>query len=114
MHVISMNMDILGMVSGIVDDVTLNDGESFYVVVKATNALGHVISHHSNGVTIILEPLVPGIVRDGDVIGTDLNFWPHIDHLTANWDSFGNDQDLNMDIMNNGNEKVFQYSINIL
>lgn len=71
------------------DGLILQEGESFYVVLEVTNFIGHVFALRSSGFTIRTEPLVPGIVRDGDVIGVDLNYWPRIDALPANWDGFG-------------------------
>ena len=67
----------------------LKDGESYFVVVRATNKLGYVHTIHSNGVTVQLEPLLPGNVRDGDIFGKDLNFQQSITSISANWDGFG-------------------------
>ena len=80
-----------------VDDVLLNDGESYYAIVRATNAIDFVVTARSDGITIQLEPLIPGSVRDGDLFGIDLNFWPHIDNLSANWDGFGSDHTVKME-----------------
>jgi hypothetical protein len=43
----------------------------------------------TNGVTVKQEPLIPGKVFDGEVIGYDLNFLKSIAMVTANWDGFG-------------------------
>ena len=36
--------------------------------------------------------MLPGNVRDGDIIGKDLNFQPSVTSLSANWDGFGQPQ----------------------
>ena len=69
--------------------MALKDGESYFVVLRVTNKLGFVYTVHSNGVTVKLEPLLPGNVRDGDIVGTDLNYQPSFTSLSANWDGFG-------------------------
>ena len=71
----------------------MRDGESFFVELRVTNALGYSYSIHSDGVTIQLEPLIPGQVLDGNTPGVDLNFQPSTDTLSANWNGFGSDKD---------------------
>ena len=73
-------------------------------MVRATNVLGFPYSLHSNGVTVQLEPLLPGRVRDGDVIGFDLNYQASITQLSANWDDFGKDK--KVDSVPNGNGTI--------
>ena len=71
------------------DELPLTDGESYFVVVRATNKLGYVNTIHSDGVTVQVEPLLPGNVRDGDLVGKDLNYQQSITSISANWDAFG-------------------------
>lgn len=71
------------------DELPLTDGESYFVVVRATNKLGYVNTIHSDGVTVQVEPLLPGNVRDGDLVGKDLNYQQSITSISANWDGFG-------------------------
>ena len=70
------------------DELALKDGESYFVILRVTNKLGFVYTVHSDGVTVKLEPLLPGNVRDGGIVGTDLNYQPSITSLSANWDGF--------------------------
>ena len=84
------------------DAVQLSDEETYYVVVRATNAINHMFYARSNGVKVLLEPLIPGQVKDGDIIGTDLDFWPYIDRLSANWDGFGEDSEEHIQVDNKG------------
>ena len=58
-------------------------------MVTATNLLNYTYSLHSDGVSIKLEPPPPGIVRDGDIVGVDLNYQTSLHKLSANWDGFG-------------------------
>ncbi|XP_066298079.1 uncharacterized protein [Branchiostoma lanceolatum] len=79
------------------DEFDLRDGETYYTVVRATNQLGYSYSVRSDGVTVKLEPLVPGVVRDGPIIGFDLSHQQSVSSLSANWDSFGKDYGLGDD-----------------
>ena len=54
-----------------------------------TNKLGFDYTVHSFGVTVKLEPLLPGNVQEGDIVGTDLNYQSSVTSLSANWDGFG-------------------------
>ncbi|XP_070564497.1 uncharacterized protein [Ptychodera flava] len=78
-----------GRTDATTDGFHMQDGESYYIIVKATNALGFVHSVRSDGVAIAVEPLYPGNVRDGDIIGVDLNYQTPVTTLSGNWDGFG-------------------------
>ena len=80
---------IVGTTTAEADELPVKDGDSIFVVVRATNMLGYVQTLRSNGITVKLEPMVPGNVRDGDIIGVDLNYQPSVSTLSANWDGFG-------------------------
>ncbi|XP_078620549.1 uncharacterized protein LOC144887293 isoform X2 [Branchiostoma floridae x Branchiostoma japonicum] len=84
-------------------NIKAKDGESFFVVVRATNQLGDNFVQRSNGIRVKLEPLRPGIVRDGAIPGMDLNYQPSNTTLSANWDQFGND--IFVPEVANGNER---------
>ena len=75
--------------SGINDELDMLNGELYYSLLRVTNALDHTYIIRSNGVTVKQEPLIPGKVFDGEVIGYDLNFLKSIAMVTANWDGFG-------------------------
>ena len=70
----------------------LRDGESYFTVVRVTNKLGYTYALRSDGIAIQLEPLLPGKVRDGPIIGRDLNYQQSTSQLHGNWDSFGQDR----------------------
>lgn len=72
-----------------VSEIEITDGESFFTVVTATNLLGYTYSLRSDGITIKLEPPLPGVVRDGDMVGVDLGYQASLHKLSANWDGFG-------------------------
>ncbi|KAI8486030.1 hypothetical protein Bbelb_361300, partial [Branchiostoma belcheri] len=78
-----------GQTSGNNDELHMQDGETFFVAVRATNEMDFTYTVRSDGITVTLEPLIPGEVRDGGVVGYDLNLQPSITTLSANWDSFG-------------------------
>ena len=82
-----------GQTYGVVDGIQLTDGETYFVTVRGVNMLDYPVTVRSSGVTIDLEPLLPGVVKDGDVIGIDLKYQVSITSLAANWDGFGADQD---------------------
>lgn len=71
------------------DELNLKDGEAYFVIVRATNKLGFAYTMHSDGLTVQLEPMLPGNVRDGDIVGVDLNYQLSVTTLSANWDGFG-------------------------
>ena len=75
------------------DGLDMHDGDSFFIELRVTNMLGFTYSVRSDGVTIQLEPLIPGQVYDGLVTGVDLSFQPSTTTLSANWDGFGYDKD---------------------
>ena len=75
--------------SGMNDELEMLNGELYYSLLRVTNALNYTYIIRSDGVTIKQEPLIPGKVYDGDVIGYDLNFLPSKSMVTANWDGFG-------------------------
>jgi hypothetical protein len=55
--------------SGINDELDMLNGELYYSLLRVTNALDHTYIIRSNGVTVKQEPLIPGKVIDGEVIG---------------------------------------------
>ena len=68
------------------------DDETYYVTVKAVDALGHIIIRRSDGVTIKRDPLIPGQVYDGLLTGQDLTYQVDTTSLSANWNGFGGHQ----------------------
>ena len=94
----------------IANDVSLENGKSYYSVIRATNKLGYVRTLRSDGVRVTsavsagnavvvdnvtsagMEPgpcsVVPGSVKDGGKGGVDVNFQTSTDALSANWDGF--------------------------
>ena len=71
------------------DELDMLNGELYYSLLRVTNALDYTYIIRSNGVTIKREPLIPGKLFDGEVIGYDLSFLRSIAMVTANWDGFG-------------------------
>ena len=71
------------------DELDMLNGELYYSLLRVTNALDHTYIIRSNGVTVKQEPLIPGKVFDGEVIGYDLSFLGSKAMVTANWDGFG-------------------------
>ena len=65
------------------------DDETYYILVKAVDALGNTIIRRSDGVTIKRDPLIPGRVYDGMLTGQDLTYQVDTTSLSANWDGFG-------------------------
>ena len=72
-----------------VDELNIHDRESFFVKLTARNYLNHTIHLHSDGITIKLEPVIPGTVRDGIIQGVDLSYQVHNDSIGCHWDGFG-------------------------
>ena len=65
------------------------DGETYYTVVRATNALNIPITLRSDGITVKRDPLIPGQVYDGLVVGFDLIYQKETDTISASWSGFG-------------------------
>ena len=65
------------------------DGETYYTVVRATNALNIPITLRSDGITIKRDPLIPGQVYDGLLAGFDLTYQKETDTISASWSGFG-------------------------
>ncbi|CAC5409205.1 unnamed protein product [Mytilus coruscus] len=75
--------------SGMNDELEMLNGELYYSLLRVTNALNYTYMIRSNGVTVKQEPLIPGKVFDGDLLGYDLNFLNSKAMVTVNWDGFG-------------------------
>ena len=71
------------------DQLHLFHGEVCYSLLRVTNALGFQYMLRSDGITIHDQPLVPGFVYDGDVIGYDLDVINSKSTVTCNWKGFG-------------------------
>ncbi|KAJ8321023.1 hypothetical protein KUTeg_002610 [Tegillarca granosa] len=84
--------------SGINDELKMKNGELYYSLLRVTNALGYTYIIRSNGVTIEIDPLLPGEVFDGDIEGWDLQFQPSRTKVSANWRGFGLPADANQQI----------------
>ncbi|XP_066289761.1 uncharacterized protein [Branchiostoma lanceolatum] len=82
-----------GQTYGNNNELQMRDGETFFVAVRATNEMDFTYTVRSDGITVMLEPMIPGEVRDGVIVGYDLNFQPSITSLSANWDRFGENRD---------------------
>lgn len=51
--------------------------------------LGFIYTLRSDGVTIKSNPMLPGMVYDGDVTGYDLKVLSSRTLVSANWEGFG-------------------------
>lgn len=80
-----------GRTFGVNDQLTMKNKQRFYQLLRVTNALGFTYTLKSNGITVRDDPLVPGEVNDGDVIGFDLQFLRTTTKVSANWGMFGSD-----------------------
>ena len=67
----------------------MTDGEAYYVLVRAVNALGLVITVRSDGITVKRDPLIPGYVYDGPLVGVDMTYQQETDRISASWSGFG-------------------------
>lgn len=77
------------LTEGMVDGLSLLNGELYYSLVKVTTALGYSYILRSDGVTIQQNALLPGRVLDGDMAGYDLNVLPSQSIVYGSWDGFG-------------------------
>ncbi len=70
-------------------EIEMKDGETYYTVVRATNALNIPITLRSDGITVKRDPLIPGQVYDGLLVGFDLTYQKETDTISASWSGFG-------------------------
>ncbi|XP_071798137.1 uncharacterized protein [Asterias amurensis] len=70
-------------------DIAMIDGETYYTVVRATNALNIPITLRSDGITVKREALIPGQVYDGLLVGFDISYQKETDTISASWSGFG-------------------------
>ena len=73
----------------VTEDVNLRNGERYYVVVRLVTASGQTVVDRSDGVTVDIEPPVPGQVFDGLDSGEDANYQASVTTLSATWLPFG-------------------------
>jgi hypothetical protein len=78
-----------GYLTAMNNQLSLEDGRIYSVVTKSTDVAGRIIVQKSNGVTVNTRPLRPGNVRDGVIVGNDIDFQMSGNSMSANWDSFG-------------------------
>ncbi|XP_070555131.1 uncharacterized protein [Ptychodera flava] len=78
-----------GQTYGTDNELSLSEGETYFLVmiIRATNLLGNQPSR--DGMSIKFGLLFPGHVKDSDVIGFYINYWPSVTLLSVNWDGFG-------------------------
>lgn len=84
--------------SGVNDELKMSNRELYYSLLRVTNALGYTYIIRSNGVTIEIDPLLPGEVFDGDIEGWDLQFQQSKTKVSANWRGFGLPAEANQQI----------------
>ncbi|XP_045189288.2 uncharacterized protein LOC123546793 [Mercenaria mercenaria] len=71
------------------DEVSLENGMKYVIIVKTLDFLDRVRIARSDGVTVRIQPPLSGNVRDG--LHGNLNYQFSFTELSANWDSFGDD-----------------------
>ena len=71
------------------DELQLSNMHTYYAVVRITDNHNRTLTAKSNGVTINIQPPVPGAVREGKTEGEDINYQESVEELSANWDKFG-------------------------
>ena len=71
------------------DNLAIDKDTKVYVLVNLNSSLGYVRSARSDGITVQVDPLIPGIVYDGPFPGVDFNHQASLTTLMANWNSFG-------------------------
>ncbi|XP_046375524.2 uncharacterized protein LOC124148470 [Haliotis rufescens] len=74
------------------DELTLGYMKTYRVIVRTTDALNRTMEGRSDGVMVKIKPPVPGNVRDG--IAADINYQLPTNYLAANWDPFGEIDDM--------------------
>ncbi|XP_021370398.1 uncharacterized protein LOC110461300 [Mizuhopecten yessoensis] len=69
------------------DELQLINGITYMNVIRTTDGLNRTIEHSSDGITVNIQPPSPGFVRDG--LEEDINYQLAHEHLSGNWDEFG-------------------------
>ncbi|XP_038050728.1 uncharacterized protein LOC119723897 [Patiria miniata] len=87
-------------------DVKMVDDETYYSVVRATNALGLAVTVRSDGITVKRDPLIPGQVYDGLLVGFDLTYQKETDSISASWKGFGEGTQPKESVEHTGNDEV--------
>jgi hypothetical protein len=68
--------------------LSLSDGSTYYVTVRATSGAGKSTTATSDGVTVDVPLPLAGTVRDGSSPGTDIDTQTQTTMLAANWSGF--------------------------
>ncbi|KAL5015119.1 hypothetical protein ScPMuIL_009389 [Solemya velum] len=84
-------VDTEGQTSRSNDELEMNNEERYFSLLRVTNALGYQYTLRSDGVTVLKDPLRPGQVFVGHLVGFDLDFQPFSHTVSANWNGFGAD-----------------------
>ncbi|KAL5014713.1 hypothetical protein ScPMuIL_008983 [Solemya velum] len=84
-------VDTEGQTSRRNDELEMNNEERYFSLLRVTNALGYHYILRSNGVTVLKDPLRPGQIFVGHLVGFDLDFQPFSHTVSANWNGFGAD-----------------------
>ena len=71
------------------DRVLLYNDESYRVLFQAVDYSGETSILQSNGFTVTTSAVKPGLVRDGSILGQDLNYQEPTNILWAHWSGFG-------------------------
>lgn len=69
------------------DELALENGMKYVVTVKTVDFMGRTKIARSDGVTVRIQPPLPGLVRDG--LDKDINYQFSTTKISANWDYFG-------------------------
>ena len=87
------------------DNLALVHDTRVYVTVHLVSPLGYIRSARSDGITVQVEPLIPGVVYDGPFPGVDFNHQASLHTLMANWNLFGGVKPQRL------SQKVIQYEL---
>ena len=70
------------------DDFSLQNGHTYFIIVKAQDSLNRTFRSRSDGVTVMIKRPDIGQVRDG-LQKEDINYQSSFTEISANWDAFG-------------------------
>ncbi|XP_078664148.1 uncharacterized protein LOC144907219 [Branchiostoma floridae x Branchiostoma belcheri] len=103
--VIQPYTDVQGKTHSSTDGLQMKSGETYYITIRATNALGKVQIQRSDGITIEADALVPGVVFGGTITDFHIPYQASISEISANWNYFGAEMN-NLVAGATGNEEV--------